>query len=56
MKLFMQKTVVLIALAALLFGAVSCSKKSATGKPSNVDYYTCTMHPSVKSQIGRAHV
>src|SRR4030095_7208125 len=34
----------------LLFGAVSCSKKSATGKPSNVDYYTCTMHPSVKSQ------
>jgi membrane fusion protein, copper/silver efflux system len=50
MKPFMQKTVVLIALAALLFGAASCSKKSATGKPSNVDYYTCTMHPSVKSQ------
>ncbi len=37
-------------LVALLLGAASCTKKGASGKPSNVDYYTCTMHPSVKSQ------
>ena len=34
---------------ALLFVAVSCRKESA-GKPADVDYYTCTMHPSVKKQ------
>jgi membrane fusion protein, copper/silver efflux system len=50
MKLFLQKTALLIMLGALLSGAASCSKHSATGKPSSVDYYTCTMHPSVKSQ------
>ena len=37
-------------LVALILGAASCTKKGASGKPSNVDYYTCTMHPSVKSQ------
>jgi len=46
-KLVLHKTALLMALVALLFGATSCSKKSATGKPTNVDYYTCTMHPSV---------
>src|SRR5258708_1739279 len=41
---------------ALLIGiislfAVSCgNKQAAGGKPDNVDYYTCTMHPSVRSQ------
>src|SRR5262249_30992007 len=50
MKLCIQKTALLIFVAALLFGATSCSKKSATGKSSNVDYYTCTMHPSVHSK------
>ena len=49
-KLFVQKTALLIMLAALLSGAASCSKNSATRKPSNVDNYTCTMHPSVRSQ------
>jgi RND family efflux transporter MFP subunit len=47
MKLFMRKIALLITLAALLFGAASCSKESATGK---VDYYTCTMHPSVHAK------
>jgi len=37
-------------LVALLLGVASCMKKGASSKPSNVDYYTCTMHPSVKSQ------
>jgi Cu(I)/Ag(I) efflux system membrane fusion protein len=35
---------------ALLMGAVSCKKGGASTKPDNVDYYTCTMHPSVKKQ------
>jgi len=50
MKLFVQKFALLIMLVALLSGAASCSKKSTTGKPSNVDYWTCTMHPSVHSK------
>ena len=35
---------------ALLLGAAACSKKGASGKPANVDYYTCTMHPSVREK------
>src|SRR5947207_7304541 len=50
MKLFMRKTALLVTLAAVLFGATSCSKEGATGKPDNVDYYTCMMHPSVHSK------
>jgi Cu(I)/Ag(I) efflux system membrane fusion protein len=29
---------------------VSCKKGGADAKPADVDYYTCTMHPSVKKQ------
>src|SRR5438477_5775768 len=50
MKLLTQKIPLLIALVALLFVAASCGKSGGSRKPSNVDYYTCTMHPSVKSQ------
>src|SRR5216684_2766890 len=50
MRTFTRKITFLMTLVALLFGAVSCAKKGTSGKPSNVDYYTCTMHPSVKSQ------
>src|SRR5436309_2381641 len=50
MKLITQRMAVLIALSTLLLSDISCSKKSSTGKPSNVDYYTCAMHPSVRSQ------
>src|SRR2546428_4661993 len=28
----------------------SCKKGGADAKPANVDYYTCSMHPSVKKQ------
>ena len=47
-----QRITLFMALVALLFGpaVAGCTKKGASGKPSNVDYYTCTMHPSVKSQ------
>src|SRR2546427_5168920 len=34
----------------LPFALVSCSKQGAGGKPADVDYYTCSMHPSVKMQ------
>src|SRR5437762_12202796 len=50
MRTFTRKITLLMTFVALLLGAASCTKKGASGKPSNVDYYTCTMHPSVKSQ------
>ena len=50
MKPTTQRITVLVALVALSFGAASCGREGASGKPSNVDYYTCTMHPSVRSQ------
>lgn len=39
----------LMASFAVLFLA-SCKKSGGDAKPANVDYYTCTMHPSVKKQ------
>jgi Cu(I)/Ag(I) efflux system membrane fusion protein len=36
-----------------LFGVfffASCKNRGSEAKPANVDYYTCTMHPSVKRQ------
>ncbi len=50
MRMFTQKVTLLVTLATVLFGTASCVKKGASGRPSDVDYYTCTMHPSVKSQ------
>jgi Cu(I)/Ag(I) efflux system membrane fusion protein len=38
---------VLVALGVVL---TSCSRGGSTTKPADVDYYTCTMHPSVRSQ------
>src|SRR5438552_922394 len=37
-----------VTLAALPL--VSCKKSGPNAKPADVDYYTCTMHPSVKAQ------
>src|SRR6185312_5830447 len=47
-----MKTLFLTICFALLLAAAGCSKPSAkiAAKPSDVDYYTCTMHPSVRSQ------
>jgi Cu(I)/Ag(I) efflux system membrane fusion protein len=50
MKQLMRQSVLLIAVVTLLVGAASCSRQGSTGKPSNVDYYTCTMHPSVREK------
>src|SRR2546428_6939732 len=49
-QLSTQKIATLIALLALLLSGASCSKMGGPKKPDNVDYYSCTMHPSVKSQ------
>src|SRR5579863_3139097 len=38
----------------LAIGVASCKKDVAATKPDDVDYYTCTMHPSVKSEDPKA--
>ncbi|HEY5753220.1 MAG TPA: efflux RND transporter periplasmic adaptor subunit [Chthoniobacterales bacterium] len=49
-KLF-HKTIILIAALLAVWGFSACPKTTATHKTDpDVDYYTCTMHPSVKSQ------
>jgi RND family efflux transporter MFP subunit len=54
MKAFTRNTAVLITIIALFFGATSCSRE---GKPDNVDYWTCTMHPSVhEKQPGKCPI
>ncbi len=40
----------LVAIAAIALLLVGCNKGGKATKPPDVDYYTCTMHPSVKSQ------
>jgi len=40
--------VLIVASSALLVAA--CNKGAKSAKPPDVDYYTCTMHPSVKAQ------
>jgi Cu(I)/Ag(I) efflux system membrane fusion protein len=42
-------TLKLFVLAAL-FVSPACSKSSKSSKPPDVDYYTCTMHPSVHAE------
>lgn len=39
-----------VLLAGLSLTLTSCKKSGADAKPADVDYYTCTMHPSVKKQ------
>ena len=46
---FFNKIIPLMALLTLL-GIASCSKGPTQRKDSNVDYWTCTMHPSVHSK------
>jgi RND family efflux transporter MFP subunit len=41
---------ILIVAALVTLLLASCKKGGADAKPANVDYYTCTMHPSVKKQ------
>src|SRR5712692_6203975 len=49
-QFFLRRITVIISVLAL-FGAASCSKpRTPSGKASNIDYWTCTMHPSVHSK------
>ncbi|HEY3857783.1 MAG TPA: efflux RND transporter periplasmic adaptor subunit [Verrucomicrobiae bacterium] len=53
-RFFCAKSIISVTFAVIVFAGalllVSCSKQSAESKPAAVDYYTCTMHPSVHSQ------
>jgi Cu(I)/Ag(I) efflux system membrane fusion protein len=42
------KVIIPVVVAALF--ATACHKQDTNTKPDDVDYYTCTMHPSVRSQ------
>lgn len=43
--------IILVAIAlGVILALPACSKSGSAAKDPNVDYYTCTMHPSVKSQ------
>jgi len=37
-----------------VFLTVGCAKQNAGSKPADIDYYTCTMHPSVKTHDPKA--
>jgi Cu(I)/Ag(I) efflux system membrane fusion protein len=50
MKMPVQNIIAVLVLVALFIGADSCTKRGNSGNPSNVDYYTCTMHPSVHAK------
>jgi Cu(I)/Ag(I) efflux system membrane fusion protein len=45
----MKTAIHLLAIVAFAFVA-ACSKTSTPAKPPDVDYYTCTMHPSVHAE------
>src|SRR5947207_12406354 len=45
----MKTAIHLLALAAFAL-VTACSKTSTPTKPPDVDYYTCTMHPSVHAE------
>jgi len=47
----MRSTALLFIGLGLLLFTPACSKSSKPDKPANVDYYTCTMHPSVHSEV-----
>jgi len=51
MRMIIRQITLLITLLALFFGTSACSKRGGAGaKGGNIDYWTCTMHPSVHSK------
>ena len=46
----MKSFTFLVLALLLLLGLPACSKKVAQQDGGDVDYYTCTMHPSVHSK------
>src|ERR1051326_4998696 len=51
MKTLIALTLITLVAAGLVTG---CKPSGGTRKPADVDYYTCTMHPSVKSPDPKA--
>ena len=51
-----MKIKILLLVATTVIGSlfITSCRKADSGKPSDVDYYTCTMHPSVRSQDPKA--
>jgi membrane fusion protein, copper/silver efflux system len=45
-----SRFIIAVLVVVVVIGLVSCKKGGAAVKPADVDYYTCTMHPSVRSQ------
>src|SRR6266498_4075777 len=51
MRMIIRQITLLITLLALFFGTSACSKRGGAGaEGGNIDYWTCTMHPSVHSK------
>ncbi|HJX24525.1 MAG TPA: heavy metal-binding domain-containing protein, partial [Chthoniobacterales bacterium] len=46
----MKSTTLKLFVLAVLFISPACLKSSKSAKPPDVDYYTCTMHPSVHAE------
>jgi membrane fusion protein, copper/silver efflux system len=46
----MKSIALKLSVLAVLFVTPACSKSNQTAKPADVDYYTCTMHPSVHAE------
>ena len=44
---YLLSKVVILLMAVSLLGSASCSKQRDNSANSNIDYWTCTMHPSV---------
>ncbi len=53
MEKLIHQPIVLVALL-ILIGLAGCQKQGRAGADPNVDYYTCTMHPSVHSHDPKA--
>jgi membrane fusion protein, copper/silver efflux system len=48
---FANAALTIMLFTAVALAVVSCTKDSTESKPADVDYYTCTMHPSVHSEV-----
>ena len=48
-NIFMKAVLCVVLPALVALGLVACKPNGAESKPDDVDYYTCTMHPSVHS-------
>jgi len=47
---FLKRTATIFLAWLIFLSATSCSKQTGSSPNSNVDYWTCTMHPSVHSK------